>query len=104
MEAITEIASSVGGRPLAVMDAKHHVAWPAFTKKGLSKAQLLVHFRHEYQTYVRDFPILLARILGQGPLADVRAALEENIFEEQTGKLALGLPHPELFLRSMGVL
>jgi pyrroloquinoline-quinone synthase len=28
----------------------------------------------------------------------VRSALAENIFEEQTGKLSLGVPHPELFL------
>ena len=88
-------------RLLALMDQKDHWAWPAFTKAGLSKPQLLVHFRHEYQTYVRDFPVLLARALGQGPPSDVRAALAENIFEEQTGKLSLGRSHPALFLEMM---
>ncbi|MBK8252063.1 MAG: iron-containing redox enzyme family protein [Polyangiaceae bacterium] len=83
---------------LAIMDRKHHPAWPRFTEPGLTKEQLAVHFRHEYLTYVRDFPVLLARLLGQSPPSDVRAALAENIFEEQTGKLSLGVSHPELFL------
>lgn len=85
-------------RLLAVMDQKNHGAWPRFTRPGLSRAQLLVHFRHEFHTYVRDFPVLLARVLGQGPPGPVRSALAENIYEEQTGKLSLGVPHPELFL------
>lgn len=88
-------------RLLAVMDRKDHWAWPSFTRPGLSRAQLAVHFRHEYQVYVRDFPVLLARVLGQGPPDDVRRALAENIFEEQTGKLSLGVAHPELFLEMM---
>jgi pyrroloquinoline-quinone synthase len=83
------------------MERKDHWAWPSFTRPGLSRAQLLVHFRHEYQTYVRDFPVLLAALLGQGPPKDVRAALAENIYEEQTGKLSLGVPHPDLFLEMM---
>lgn len=88
-------------RLLAVMDSKDHWAWPRLTRPGLSRAQLVVHFRHEYRTYVRDFPVLLARVLGQGPPADVRRALAENIYEEQTGGLSLGAPHPELFLEMM---
>jgi nucleoside-diphosphate-sugar epimerase len=36
---------------------------------NLSKEQLTVHFRHEFVTYVRDFPVLLARVLGIGLLA-----------------------------------
>src|SRR5437762_14387081 len=88
-------------RLLAVMDRKHHAAWPHLTRPGLRREQLVQHFRHEYLTYVRDFPVLLARVLGQGPPADVRAALAENIFEEQTGKLSLGASHPELFLEMM---
>jgi len=88
-------------RLLAVMDRKDHFAWPRFTRPGLGRAQLLAHFRHEYQTYVRDFPVLLARVLGQGPPADVRVALAENLFEEQTGKRSLGVAHPALFLEMM---
>lgn len=89
-------------RLLAIMDQKHHWAYPAFTKPGLTRAQLLVHFRHEYAVYVRDFPVLLARCLGQVPdLIDVRRALAENIYEEQTGGLSKSAPHPELFLRMM---
>jgi pyrroloquinoline-quinone synthase len=88
-------------RLLGVMDRKDHWAWPSFTRPGLSRAALAVHFRHEYQVYVRDFPVLLARVLGQGPPDDVRAALAENVFEEQTGKLSFGVAHPELFLEMM---
>ena len=43
------------------MDRKHHWAYPALTRAGLSREQLLSHFRHEYLVYVRDFPVLLAR-------------------------------------------
>jgi pyrroloquinoline-quinone synthase len=88
-------------RLLRVMDRKDHWAWPHLTRPGLDRSQLLAHFRHEYLVYVRDFPVLLARVLGQGPPADVRAALAENIYEEQTGELSFGVPHPELFLEMM---
>lgn len=88
-------------RLLAVMDRKNHVAWPYFTRPGLRREQLLSHFRHEFHIYVRDFPVLLARLLGQGPPEEVRIALAENIAEEQTGHMSFGIPHPELFLRMM---
>lgn len=89
-------------RLLAVMDQKHHWAYPSLTRPGLSRAQLLVHFQHEYLVYVRDFPILLARALGETPPIDaVRRALAENLYEEQTGGLSRSAPHPELFLRMM---
>jgi pyrroloquinoline-quinone synthase len=88
-------------RLLRVMDRKDHWAWPHLTRAGLSKDQLLAHFRHEFHTYVRDFPVLLARVLGQGPPSSVRDALAENIYEEQSGKLSLGVAHPELFLEMM---
>jgi pyrroloquinoline quinone (PQQ) biosynthesis protein C len=90
-------------RLLAVMDRKHHWAYPALTQPGLTRDQLLVHFRHEYLVYVRDFPVLLARALGvTPPLDDVRRALAENLYEEQTGGLSRTAAHPELFLRMMG--
>jgi pyrroloquinoline quinone (PQQ) biosynthesis protein C len=89
-------------RLLVVMDRKDHWAWPNFTKPGLSREALTIHFRHEFHTYVRDFPILLARVLGQGPPDDVRVALAENIYEEATGRLSFGVPHPELFLEMTG--
>ncbi len=84
------------------MDRKHHWAYTALTRPGLDRAQLLTHFRHEYLVYVRDFPVLLARALGQvPPHDDVRSALAENLYEEQTGGLSGSAPHPELFLRMM---
>lgn len=88
-------------RLLAIMDAKDHWAWPRLTRPGLTREQLATHFRHEFHTYVRDFPVLLARVLGQGPPPDVRAALAENVFEEQTGRLSVGTSHPDLFLEMM---
>ncbi len=95
---ITAPVSSLEEALLAVMDRKNHPAWPHFTRPGLTSEALAIHFRHEFQTYVRDFPVLLARLLGQAPPDDARAALAENIFEEQTGKLSLGVSHPALFL------
>ncbi len=90
-------------RLLGTMDRKHHWAFPHFTRPGLSRAQLLTHFHAEYMVYVRDFPVLLARALGQVPdLVEVRRALAENLYEEQTGGLSRSAPHPELFLEMMG--
>lgn len=84
------------------MDRKDHWAWTWFTRPGLTREQHLVHFKHEYLVYVRDFPILLARALGQCPPIDsVRMPLAENVYEEQTGGLSKSAPHPELFLRMM---
>lgn len=83
------------------MDRKHHWAWPRFTQAGLRPAQLRAHFQQEYAVYVRDFPVFLARIHGQNPPAAVRRLLAQNIYEEDTGGLSLGISHPELFLRMM---
>jgi pyrroloquinoline-quinone synthase len=84
------------------MDRKQHWAYPSLTRPGLTRDQLLVHFRHEYLVYVRDFPALLARALGiTPPLDDVRRSLAENLYEEQTGGLSRTGPHPALFLKMM---
>jgi pyrroloquinoline-quinone synthase len=96
-----DVRDGLRERLLRTMDAKHHGAFPHLTRPGLSRGQLLAHFRHEYQVYVRDFPVLLARVLGQGPPSPVRAALAENLYEEQTGGLSFRRPHPELFLEMM---
>ena len=83
------------------MDRKDHWAWKHFTGPGLSKEQLEIHFRHEFLTYVRDFPVLLARVLGQSPPDDARTALARNIDEEQTGHYSFGVSHPQLFLEML---
>jgi pyrroloquinoline-quinone synthase len=57
-----------------------------------------VHFEHEYETYVRDFPVMLGWAYVQCPIAAARRELAENLFEEETGGLHAGRPHPELFL------
>ena len=94
--------SELKERLLALMDQKHHWAHPLLARGGLRRDQLVCHLQHEYLVYVRDFPVLIARALGGvPPLPDVRKALAENIYEEQTGGLSVTAAHPELFLRMM---
>jgi pyrroloquinoline-quinone synthase len=80
------------------MERKNHWAWPAFTSGLVPKALLHVHLEQEYAVYVRDFPVLIGRAYVQCPVAAVRRELAENLFEEETGGLVAGRPHPELFL------
>ena len=86
---------------LSVMDKKHHWAWHHVAGGTVTKDQLKIHFQQEYFVYVRDFPVLLARIHGHNPPPSVRRMLAENIYEEDTGGLSLGTSHPELFLMMM---
>lgn len=83
---------------LGVMEAKAHWAEPAFRDGLVPKALLHVHLEQEYATYVRDFPLLLGRAYAQCALPEVRRELAENLYEEETGGLGAGRPHPELFL------
>jgi pyrroloquinoline-quinone synthase len=85
-------------RLLNVMKRKDHWAWPAFTSGMVPKERLHFHFEQEYATYVRDFPVMAGWAYVQCPVAEVRRALAENIYEEETGGLQAGRPHPELFL------
>jgi pyrroloquinoline-quinone synthase len=84
---------------LAVMERKTHWAWPAFTSGLVPKSLLHIHLEQEYATYVRDFPVLIGRAYVQCPIAEARQALAENLYEEETGGLHAGRPHPELFLQ-----
>jgi hypothetical protein len=83
---------------LGVMERKTHWAWPSFTNGVVQKDRLHVHLEQEYATYVRDFPILVARAYITCPIAVVRHELIENVYEEETGGIHAGRPHPELFL------
>jgi hypothetical protein len=83
---------------LEVMEAKQHWAWPAFTGGEVPLDRLHVHFEQEYETYVRDFPRMVGWAYAQCPIAAVRRELAENLYEEETGGLVAGRPHPELFL------
>jgi len=83
---------------LGVMEHKHHWAWPEFEAGRVPRERLHIHLEQEYATYVRDFPILVARAYVNCPIPAVRAELIENVYEEETGKLSAGRPHPELFL------
>lgn len=83
---------------LQIMEEKDHWAWPAFTSGSVPQERLHIHFEQEYATYIRDFPVMLGRAYVQCPLAEVRRRLAENLYEEETGGLVAGRPHPELFL------
>jgi hypothetical protein len=83
---------------LGVMERKEHWAWPVFTSGRVPKERLHLHFEQEYGTYVRDFPILVGRAYIRCPVAEIRRSLAENLYEEETGGLVAGQPHPELFL------
>lgn len=83
---------------LRVMERKDHWAWPGFTSGLVPKERLHIHFEQEYATYVRDFPVMVGRAYVQCPIAEVRRELAENLYEEETGGLVAGRPHPELFL------
>jgi len=86
---------------LRIMDRKHHWAWPSFADGSVTIDQFKRHFQQEYGVYVRDFPVLLARIHGHNPPPSVRRMLAENIYEEDTGGLSMGKSHPDLFLTMM---
>ena len=83
---------------LQIMERKVHWAWPRFTSGEVAKDRLHLHFEQEYETYVRDFPVMLGRAYVQCPIAVVRRDIAENLYEEETGGLVAGRPHPELFL------
>lgn len=83
---------------LSVMERKVHWAWPAFTSGRIPKERLHIHFEQDYATFVRDFPVMVGWAYVQCPIAEVRRDLAENIYEEETGGLIAGRPHPELFL------
>ena len=83
---------------LSVMERKDHWAWPAFTHGKVSKDRLHYHFEQEYATYVRDFPVMVGWAYVRCPIPGVRRSLAENLYEEETGGLVAGSPHPELFL------
>lgn len=85
-------------RLLQVMERKDHWAWPAFTSGLVPKKKLHIHFEQEYATYVRDFPVMVGWAYVQCPIPEVRRALAENLYEEETGGLVAGRPHPDLFL------
>lgn len=80
------------------MEKKKHWAWPHFTAGRVAKEKMHIHFEQEYATYVRDFPVLVGWAYVQCPIAEVRRDLAENLYEEETGGVIAGRPHPELFL------
>jgi len=94
-------ADPIREKLLQVMDRKNHWAWPHFAEGKVPLPRLLVHFQQEWEVYVRDFPIFLARILGHGPPDSVRSALASNLYEEQTGGISGTSAHPEMFMKMM---
>jgi hypothetical protein len=83
---------------LQVMEGKVHRAWSRFNRGDVPADRLHIHLEQEYEVYVRDFPVLIGRAYVQCPIPAVRRELAENLYEEETGGIAAGRPHPELFL------
>lgn len=83
---------------LQIMERKKHWAWAGFTSGRVPRDRLHYHFEQEYETYVRDFPVMIGRAYVQCPVAEARRDLAENLYEEETGGIIAGRPHPELFL------
>jgi pyrroloquinoline-quinone synthase len=83
---------------LRIMERKVHWAWSHFTSGRVPRERLHVHFEQEYETYVRDFPVMIGWAYVQCPVAAARRELAENLYEEETGGIIAGRPHPELFL------
>jgi hypothetical protein len=83
---------------LQIMGRKVHWAWKHWTAGTVPKDRLHIHFEQEYATFVRDFPVMVGWAYVQCPIAEVRRDLAENLYEEETGGLVAGRPHPELFL------
>ncbi len=83
---------------LQIMEHKKHWAWKSFTTGVVAKDRMHLHFEQEYATYVRDFPVMVGWAFVQCPIAEVRRDLAENLYEEETGGITAGRPHPELFL------
>jgi len=83
---------------LQIMERKIHWAWSRFTSGKVAKDRLHLHFEQEYATFVRDFPVMIGWAYVQCPIAEVRRDLAENLYEEETGGVIAGRPHPELFL------
>ncbi len=83
---------------LQIMERKKHWAWKDFTSGKVPKDRLHYHFEQEYETYVRDFPVMIGWAYVQCPVPEARRDLAENLYEEETGGIIAGRPHPELFL------
>jgi len=84
---------------LLIMERKVHWAWPLFTSGVVPKRLLHHHLEHEYAVYVRDFAWFVGRVYAQCPIVEARFDLAENLYEEETGGLSMGVPHADLFLR-----
>lgn len=84
-----------------ILRRKQHWSTAHFNGSAVTNAQLNIHFRQEYAVYLRDFAVLLARIVGKNPPWQIRRHLATTIYEEETGGLSLGKPHQELFLQMM---
>ena len=84
-----------------ILRRKQHWATTRFHSTTITKRQLNIFYHQEYVVYLRDFSILLAKVLGKNPPWEGRRRLATIIYEEETGGFSLGRPHQELFLHMM---
>jgi len=83
---------------LTIMERKQDPDWQRFTAGEVPADLLHHHLEQEWEVYVRDFPVMVGWAYVQCPVAEVRRELAENLYEEETGGIVAGKPHPELFL------
>ncbi len=84
-----------------VLRRKQHWASAHFASQTTTKEHLHKLYHQEYVVTIRDFAVLLARIVGKNPPWEVRRRLATTIYEEETGGLSFHQPHQELFLQMM---
>ncbi len=94
-------AAQLRERMFEIVGRKQHWSMPYFNGSLVTNEQLSVYFRQDYAVYIRDFSVLLARIVGKNPPWRIRRHLATTIYEQETGGLSLGKPHQELFLQMM---
>ena len=61
------------------MERKKHWAWSAFTTGRVPADRMHIHFEQEYATYVRDFPVLLARLQTAMRLKKLKLRIKDRL-------------------------
>ncbi len=81
-----EVAPEIAYRNelLGIMAGKNHYAGPMFAG-AVPKENTGYHFEAEARAFVDPFTRYLGGALAQCPIPEIRAALAENIFEEEVG-------------------
>ena len=72
-----------------VLDRKQHWSTAHFNGSTVTKEQLNVHFRQEYVVYLRDFAVLLARVVGKIPRGKYVVTWRRRFMKKKPGGFRL---------------